>query len=57
MIGFQAAGAAPLVIGHPVENPETIATAIRIGNPARGDQALAAAHDSGGLSMPSPTRK
>lgn len=49
MIGFQAAGAAPLVIGHPVENPETIATAIRIGNPARGDQALAAAHDSGGL--------
>ena len=49
MIGFQAAGAAPLVLGHPVENPETIATAIRIGNPARGYQALAAAHDSGGL--------
>jgi threonine synthase len=49
MIGFQAAGAAPLVIGHPVENPETIATAIRIGNPARGEQALAAARDSGGL--------
>ena len=49
MIGFQAAGAAPLVLGHPVENPETVATAIRIGNPARGDQALAAASDSGGL--------
>lgn len=49
MIGFQAAGAAPLVIGHPVKDPETIATAIRIGNPARSDQALAAAGDSGGL--------
>ncbi|MHB0866672.1 MAG: threonine synthase [Thermoleophilia bacterium] len=49
MIGFQAAGAAPLVLGHPVENPETIATAIRIGNPARGDEALAAAGDSGGF--------
>ncbi len=34
MWGFQAAGAAPIVLGHPVENPETIATAIRIGNPA-----------------------
>lgn len=49
MLGFQAAGAAPLVLGHPVDNPETIATAIRIGNPARGEQALAAARDSGGL--------
>jgi len=49
MIGFQAAGAAPLVLGHKVENPETIATAIRIGNPARGDEALAAARDSGGF--------
>jgi threonine synthase len=48
MFGFQAAGAAPLVVGHPVARPETIATAIRIGNPARGDQALAAAADSGG---------
>lgn len=48
MLGVQASGAAPLVIGHPVEKPETIATAIRIGNPARGDQALAAARDSGG---------
>ncbi len=49
MLGFQAAGAAPLVAGHPVDNPDTIATAIRIGNPARGEQALEAARDSGGL--------
>lgn len=48
ILGVQAAGAAPLVIGHVVENPETIATAIRIGNPARGEQALAAAEESGG---------
>jgi len=49
MIGFQAEGAAPLVLGHPVENPETIASAIRIGKPARGDQALEAAKESGGF--------
>ena len=49
MCGFQAAGAAPLVLGHRVDAPETIATAIRIGNPARGDEALAAARDSGGF--------
>ena len=49
MIGFQAEGAAPLVVGHPVENPETIATAIRIGKPARGSEALAAADSSGGF--------
>ncbi|RJQ42890.1 MAG: threonine synthase [Gaiellales bacterium] len=49
MIGFQAAGAAPLVLGHRVEQPETLATAIRIGNPARGDEALAAARDSDGF--------
>ena len=49
MCGFQAAGAAPLVLGHKVEAPETVATAIRIGNPARGDEALAAARDSGGF--------
>ena len=49
MWGFQAAGAAPLVLGHPVENPETIATAIRIGNPASWDQAIAARDLSGGL--------
>jgi threonine synthase len=48
VIGVQAAGAAPLVLGHPVENPETIATAIRIGKPVRGEQALEAAEESGG---------
>jgi threonine synthase len=49
MWGFQAAGAAPLVSGTPVAKPETIATAIRIGNPASWDQALAARDESGGL--------
>ena len=49
MVGFQAAGAAPLVHGEPVASPETIATAIRIGNPARWDDAMAAMTDSGGL--------
>ena len=39
LLGVQADGAAPLVLGHPVEKPETIATAIRIGRPARGEQA------------------
>jgi threonine synthase len=48
MMGFQAAGAAPLVLGHTVTHPETIATAIRIGNPASGPQALAAVAESGG---------
>ena len=48
MLGFQAAGAAPIVLGHPVENPETIATAIRIGNPASWYSATAAAAESGG---------
>lgn len=48
MIGAQAAGAAPLVHGHPVPAPETIATAIRIGHPATWEPALAAAHDSHG---------
>ena len=48
MCGFQAAGAAPIVLGHPVENPETIATAIRIGNPASWYGATAAASESGG---------
>ncbi len=48
MCGFQAAGAAPLVVGHPVENPETVATAIRIGNPASWYGATAAAAESGG---------
>ncbi len=48
MWGFQAAGAAPLVLGHPVDHPETIATAIRIGNPASWHQAIAARDESGG---------
>jgi threonine synthase len=48
ILGVQAAGSAPLVVGHPVENPETVATAIRIGRPARGEQALQAAGESGG---------
>ncbi|NLE72101.1 MAG: threonine synthase [Actinomycetales bacterium] len=49
MWGFQAAGAAPIVRGHPVTEPETIATAIRIGNPASWRQAVEARDTSGGL--------
>ena len=49
MLGFQAEGAAPIVLGHPVKNPETIATAIRIGNPASWKQAEEARDESGGL--------
>ncbi len=48
MLGFQAAGAAPIVAGHPIEEPETVATAIRIGNPASWYGATAAASESGG---------
>jgi threonine synthase len=48
VLGVQAAGAAPLVLGHPVQEPETIATAIRIGRPARGEEALKAAEESRG---------
>ncbi len=48
MWGFQAAGSAPIVLGHPVDQPDTIATAIRIGNPASWQQALRARDDSGG---------
>jgi threonine synthase len=48
VLGVQAAGAAPLVLGHPVDHPETVATAIRIGKPARGEQALQAAQESNG---------
>lgn len=48
MLGFQAAGAAPIVFGRPVEKPETIATAIRIGNPASWTTALQARDESGG---------
>lgn len=49
MLGFQAAGAAPIVHGAPVEHPETVATAIRIGNPASWSYATAARDESGGL--------
>jgi threonine synthase len=48
LLGVQAAGAAPLVLGRPVERPETVATAIRIGRPARGEEALSAAEESDG---------
>jgi len=48
MLGFQAAGAAPIVLGRPVEKPETVATAIRIGNPASWQGALAAVRESRG---------
>ncbi|WP_029689307.1 threonine synthase [Thermoanaerobacter sp. A7A] len=49
MLGFQAAGAAPIVENRVIENPETIATAIRIGNPASWEKAVAARDESGGL--------
>jgi threonine synthase len=49
MFGFQAEGSAPIVRGHVVEHPETIASAIRIGNPASWEQALAARDDSAGF--------
>ncbi len=48
MLGFQAAGAAPIVNDAPVSNPETVATAIRIGNPASWKGAVAARDESGG---------
>jgi threonine synthase len=49
MLGFQAEGAAPLVAGHDIESPETVASAIRIGSPANKEGALAAVRESGGL--------
>jgi threonine synthase len=49
MLGFQAEGAAPLVLGHDVEDPQTVATAIRIGRPASGALALQARDESGGF--------
>jgi len=49
MLGFQAEGAAPIVRGHPIKNPRTIATAIRIGNPASWKYAEQARDESGGL--------
>ena len=48
MIGFQAAGAAPIVLGRVVENPQTVATAIRIGNPASWQAAVDAVKESSG---------
>jgi threonine synthase len=48
ILGVQAAGSAPLVLGHPVDHPETVATAIRIGRPARGEEAVQAAEESKG---------
>jgi threonine synthase len=48
LFGFQAEGAAPLVLGHPVDHPETVASAIRIGHPVRGEDAIAAIGESGG---------
>jgi threonine synthase len=49
MMGFQAEGAAPIVHGHAIEKPETVATAIRIGNPASWEKAEAARDESGGV--------
>ena len=49
MWGYQAAGAAPFVAGRPISDPETVATAIRIGAPASWDLAVTARDDSGGL--------
>jgi threonine synthase len=49
MLGFQASGAAPIVLGHPVDQPETVASAIRIGNPASWKTAVEARDESGGL--------
>jgi threonine synthase len=49
MMGFQAEGAAPIVRGHAIEKPETVATAIRIGNPASWQKAVAARDESGGV--------
>jgi len=49
MLGFQAKGSAPIVKGHPIKNPKTIATAIKIGNPASWESAVAARDESCGL--------
>src|SRR5439155_2854769 len=51
MFGFQAKGAAPIVLGRPIDRPSTIATAIRIGNPASWDKAVAAARGSKGENL------
>jgi threonine synthase len=49
MVGAQAEGAAPIVTGHPVEHPKTVASAIRIGNPASWEGATSARDESGGV--------
>jgi len=49
MMGFQAEGAAPIVRGYVIEQPETVASAIRIGNPASWQKAVAARDESGGI--------
>ena len=49
MMGFQAEGAAPIVRGHVIEEPQTVASAIRIGNPASWQKAIAARDESGGI--------
>ena len=49
MMGFQAEGAAPIVRGYPIKEPETVASAIRIGNPASWQKAVAARDESGGI--------
>ncbi|MFP4559703.1 MAG: threonine synthase [Thiohalorhabdus sp.] len=48
MLGFQAAGSAPIIEGHRIDSPDTVATAIRIGNPASWDHALRVQKESGG---------
>ena len=49
MMGYQAAESAPIVVGHPIDDPKTVATAIKIGNPASWKQAVAARDESGGI--------
>jgi len=49
MMGYQAAGSAPIVVGHPIDDPHTVATAIKIGNPASWKSATAARDESGGI--------
>ena len=49
MMGYQAAESAPLVLGHPIDDPHTVATAIKIGNPASWNSAIAARDQSGGV--------
>ena len=55
MLGFQASGSAPIVLGHPVDDPHTVATAIKIGNPASWSSAVVARDDSACLLYTSPS--